>query len=309
MFVRSTRSIDRAFTISELLVVIAITTLLIAMLLPTLDESRAEARRVLCMGNQKQVGEYAAAWSLNNGGQLPSFTGILELAHVDVCACPDDIPAAIVPHDVFGLSEDKATSYEINREYHALKVTFDQIPNAATKIYTYDGDLGSTIQNVIVDGVVTVRRVVGSVSVDGSRATFIHIPPGNPASAYEMTTGLSALQAHIGHGDFIGTWPAGVTDFSFVNYAQGKFKRRHGYNDSLGNVLYLDGHVESRPSLTADMFLYPDGNLVRAGGDGTGTTGGTTGGTGNGVGNGNGSGTTGGATGGTGNGNGNGNGS
>jgi prepilin-type N-terminal cleavage/methylation domain-containing protein/prepilin-type processing-associated H-X9-DG protein len=45
----------RAFTLIELLLVIAIISILVAMLLPTLQKSKEQSKRAVCMGHQRQV--------------------------------------------------------------------------------------------------------------------------------------------------------------------------------------------------------------------------------------------------------------
>ncbi|MGD8708387.1 MAG: hypothetical protein PVI88_06860, partial [Nitrosopumilaceae archaeon] len=38
-----------------------------------------------------------------------------------------------------------------------------------------------------------------------STTTICHIPPGNPGNNHTITIGESALSAHLGHGDVLGT--------------------------------------------------------------------------------------------------------
>ncbi|MGD0572551.1 MAG: prepilin-type N-terminal cleavage/methylation domain-containing protein [Sedimentisphaerales bacterium] len=65
-----TKSKSRGFTLVELLVVIAIIALLMAVLLPALTKARKTAKRVICLGNLRQM---VMAWMLyaeNNDGKL-----------------------------------------------------------------------------------------------------------------------------------------------------------------------------------------------------------------------------------------------
>jgi hypothetical protein len=40
---------------------------------------------------------------------------------------------------------------------------------------------------------------------DTKKTTICHIPPGNPGNAHTICVGNAAVQAHLDHGDFIGT--------------------------------------------------------------------------------------------------------
>jgi hypothetical protein len=42
---------------------------------------------------------------------------------------------------------------------------------------------------------------VGNNNNNDIKITICHTPPGNPANCHEITVSLSALQAHLDHGD------------------------------------------------------------------------------------------------------------
>jgi len=62
----------RAFTLVELLVVISIVALLIAILLPALRNARAEAKRVMCKSNQRQLGMAFVMYAQDFKDYLPT---------------------------------------------------------------------------------------------------------------------------------------------------------------------------------------------------------------------------------------------
>lgn len=60
-----------AFTLIELLVVVAIIALLLAILLPSLGQARAQAKDVKCLSSVRQWGIGTIMWSDENNGDLP----------------------------------------------------------------------------------------------------------------------------------------------------------------------------------------------------------------------------------------------
>jgi prepilin-type N-terminal cleavage/methylation domain-containing protein len=62
-----------AFTLIELLVVVAIIAILVAVLLPALNNARVQARRLVCLSNVSQLGKAIASYQSEYRGGLPQW--------------------------------------------------------------------------------------------------------------------------------------------------------------------------------------------------------------------------------------------
>jgi prepilin-type processing-associated H-X9-DG protein/prepilin-type N-terminal cleavage/methylation domain-containing protein len=206
------------FTLIELLVVVAIIAVLIALLLPSLNQARARAKDVVCMNQMKQSGLAFLMYANDYGGKVHLFTndahaGLPEvgwhetlannkyLNSLDVATCPSRAPY----------------KYNSDKRYQVYGVDVELIPSG------------------VLD-VVRMRFYFRNIEkVDSPELQAIIVDSVEP-----LRNGDSWSQYWIVHHYFSSavdpSSPAGV----------------HMRHNARANVLFCDGHVGScGPSLLA----------------------------------------------------------
>ncbi len=109
----------RAFTLIEVLVVVAILALLIAILLPSLQNARNQARVTVCMANCKQIGSLIATYQMEYNGRVPVIFNYYTGGAVDDNkANPSDanFPGHPAPMRTISLAVAFRTSHQATRK-------------------------------------------------------------------------------------------------------------------------------------------------------------------------------------------------
>lgn len=231
-----------AFTLIELLVVIAIIAVLAAILLPSLKSVRASARQTTCISNLKQLGQGMQMYLADYNGWFPGFyvcggddvgpncpfynwiqafayyaTGKRDVNRYTIMTCPE-IPL-----------KDAPTGYE------GAWGTYDSNPYLVTN---YVPPLGNPIADP--------PRHIGSVN-NPSRCAFV-------ADTYSY--GGAGLSLNYNgdppsEGNYLGRVHKRTTRIEYIaSWWTIPFSTTSSHEYGRGNVLFVDGHVESRINVT-----------------------------------------------------------
>jgi len=209
-----------ALTLVELLVVMSIIGVLVALLLPAVQQARAAARRTSCLSNLRQLGLAIAQYTNAHDGSFPrTYHAGAEKSWVYTLApfLENVDKMRICPEDEFGATRlaNQGTSYVIS-EYIALEVK-ETVPwsdkQEVTSVERID-QLGATSRMITV--------FEGAESRDPDSFFYEHAHPSNWFRSNVVALRLS--------------WPKLLQEIQ---------PDRH--QRDVAHYLYADGHVETLP--------------------------------------------------------------
>lgn len=125
------------FSLIELLVVIGVITLLVGLLLPTLERARQAAKRAGCLSNLRQLGIGLQAYRADYDDELPIVPTLpVDPFSPSITEALDDYlsqqaSAWRCPADDDGLFEDTGTSYEYTAGFLLLLAPTDELRRVA----------------------------------------------------------------------------------------------------------------------------------------------------------------------------------
>ena len=266
---RDARRSAIGFTVVELLIIVGIMGVILTITVPTIVRARANAHLAHCMSNQKQVGEDIIRNMLTTRFHMPTIEEMAHFSAASTLSCPSDDTPFTLGAEAYGGKKDLQISYGFNTEYALWNVMYSQVREPSAKMVLFDWHPAeSSAELDLIDG----GDNVGDGDNDKDKpkkVMLIHFPPGNRNNSHVITVGAASLKAHLKHGDIVLGYSEDEDDGSdsesveesesICAYctAEANFALRHPDRDAVGNILFLDWHIESRHALDPGMFLYP----------------------------------------------------
>lgn len=246
------KTAPRAFSILELVVTLVIIGLMLALLLPALSMARRLAYNTTCKANLRQVFHQSIAYFADYDYHMPWMTTQAWTYEPNVLLCPADNQPTILPPELTGAQGDIAISYGFNPEFALTNKRYTQLNNPSRVLLAYEALHQLSATGATADE--TSDDTTTPPPINGSQVTITHFPPGDRDNPQVITIPLTALKAHLAHGDILGDWMTPSQGLNPTITLQNDFVKRHR-DGQTGNILFADGYVLETDKLPADALL------------------------------------------------------